>query len=53
MCPELRPKQVVIMNNTSFYKSPRIYEIIENIGYQLLYLPFYSPDFDHIKHYQA
>jgi hypothetical protein len=30
LCPELRPGQVVIMDNASFHKSIRIREIIEN-----------------------
>jgi hypothetical protein len=50
LCPELRPGQVVIMDNASFHKSPRIRKIIENVGCQLLYLPPYSPDLNPIEH---
>jgi hypothetical protein len=32
LCPELRPGQVVIMDNASFRKSYHIREIIENVG---------------------
>jgi transposase len=53
LCPELRPGQVVIMDNASFHKSPRIRKIIENVGCQLLYLPPYSPDLNPIEHYWA
>jgi transposase len=53
LCPELRPKQVVIMDNASFHKSPRIRKIIENAGCRLLYLPPYSPDLNPIEHYWA
>jgi hypothetical protein len=29
LCPELRPKQLIIMNKTSFHKSPHICKSIE------------------------
>ncbi|MDR1890856.1 MAG: transposase [Puniceicoccales bacterium] len=53
LCQELRPGQVVIMDNTAFHKSPRIRETIENVSCQLLYLPPYSPDLNPIEHYWA
>jgi transposase len=39
------------MDNAAFHKSPRIREIIENAGCQLLYLPPCSPDLNPIEHY--
>jgi transposase len=50
LCPELCPKQVVIMDNASFHKSHRIWEIIEHVDCQLFYLSHYSPDFNLIEH---
>jgi transposase len=51
LCPELRPKQMVITDNAAFYQSHRIREIIENAGCQLLYLQLYLPDLNPIEHY--
>ena len=53
LIPELRPGQVVIMDNASFHKSKRIQEIIAAHGCHLLYLPPYSPDLNPIEHYWA
>jgi putative transposase len=39
--------------SASFHKSPCIRKIIENVGFQLLYLSPYSPDLHPIKHYWA
>ncbi|MDR1891371.1 MAG: transposase [Puniceicoccales bacterium] len=43
----------LFMDNAEFHKSPRIRKIIENVGCQLLYLPPYSPDLNHIENYWA
>ena len=48
---ELKPGQVVIMDNAAFHKSPK--ELIESIGYKLLFLPPYSPDLNPIEKYWA
>ena len=53
LCKELIPGQVVIMDNASFHKSPKVRELIENIGCTLLYLPPYSPDLNPIEHVWA
>jgi transposase len=50
LCQELRSGQVVIMDNASFHKSPRVREIVENVGCQLLYLPPYSSDLNPTDH---
>ncbi len=46
---ELKPNQVVIMDNVSFHKSPRTKELIESVGCELIFLPPYSPDFNPIE----
>jgi transposase len=43
----------VIMDNVKFHKYPRIREIIEYAGCQLLYLPPHSPDLNPIEHHWA
>ncbi len=49
LVPELRPGDVVIMDNLSSHKGPRVREMIHASGAQLLYLPPYSPDFNPIE----
>jgi transposase len=46
---ELRPGDIVIMDNLSSHKGPRVREMIEAAGARLLYLPPYSPDFNPIE----
>ena len=45
LAPELRPGQVVVMDNLSAHKGSRIRQLIEGQGCELMYLPPYSPDF--------
>jgi transposase len=49
LVPELRCGDVVIMDNLSSHKGPRVREMIEAAGASLLYLPPYSPDFNPIE----
>ena len=53
LCKELKPNQVVIMDNASFHKSARVKELIEGVGCKLIYLPPYSPDLNPIEHVWA
>jgi transposase len=46
---ELRPGDIVIMDNLSSHKGPKVREMIEAAGAELLYLPPYSPDFNPIE----
>jgi transposase len=47
--PALWPGQVVVMDNLSSHKGPRVRELIEGRGCEVLYLPPYSPDFNPIE----
>jgi len=49
LVPELRPGDVVIMDNLSSHKGPHVREMIEAAGAELSYLPPYSPDFNPIE----
>jgi transposase len=49
LVPELRPGDIVIMDNLSSHKGPKVREAIERAGARLLYLPPYSPDFNPIE----
>ena len=47
--PDLREGDIVIMDNLSSHKGPRVRELIKKAGASLLYLPPYSPDFNPIE----
>jgi transposase len=49
LVPELRPGQIVVMDNLSSHKGSRIRQLIEGRGCELLYLPPYSPDLNPIE----
>jgi len=49
LAPQLRPGDVVVMDNLSPHKSPAVREAIEAAGATLRYLPPYSPDFNPIE----
>jgi transposase len=49
LAPTLRRGQVVVMDNLTAHKGERIRELIEQRGWELLYLPPYSPDFNPIE----
>jgi transposase len=49
LVPELRPGDVVVMDNLSSHKGPAIRRALEEAGANLLYLPPYSPDFNPIE----
>jgi transposase len=49
LVPELRPGDVVIMDNLSSHKGSLTHQAIEAAGASLLFLPPYSPDFNPIE----
>jgi transposase len=49
LAPDLRPGQIVVMDNLSAHKGSRIRDLIERRGCQLRYLPPYSPDLNPIE----
>jgi transposase len=50
LVPELRPGELVVMDNLGSHKGPAVRRAIEAAGAHLLYLPPYSPDFNPIEH---
>jgi transposase len=44
LIPALKPGDVVIWDNATFHKSPKIAEALHEAGLGLLFLPPYSPD---------
>ncbi len=53
LIPELKPGQVVIMDNATFHKSQTSQELIQQSGCQILFLPPYSPDLNPIEKFWA
>jgi transposase len=49
LVPELRPGDVVVMDNLGSHKRASVRAAIEAAGASLLYLPPYSPDFNPIE----
>lgn len=49
LLPTLNKGDVVVMDNLSSHKHPRVRELIESAGAALLFLPPYSPDFNPIE----
>jgi len=49
LVPELRPGDIVVMDNLSSHKGPTVRALIEAAGARLLFLPPYSPDFNPIE----
>jgi hypothetical protein len=43
------PKSVLVMDNASFHRSPRLKQLCSEAGVKLLYLPPYSPDLNPIE----
>lgn len=49
LAPELKPGQIVVMDNLSSHKGQKVRELIEDRDCELLYLPPYSPDLNPIE----
>jgi transposase len=49
LVPELRPGDIVVMDNLSSHKGEQTRTAIERTGARLMFLPPYSPDFNPIE----
>lgn len=49
LIPEIAPGSVVVVDNLSAHKSPRIAALLHEANCELRYLPPYSPDFNPIE----
>ena len=49
LCPVLVPGDIVMMDNRSCHKGPRVEHLITQRGATILWLPPYSPDFSPIE----
>jgi len=50
---ELKPGQIVIMDNASFHRSQRTKDLIESVNCRIIFLPPYSPDLNPIEKFWA
>ena len=51
LLPQLKPNQILILDNATFHKGETMRQLVESPGCELLYLPPYSPDFNPIENY--
>jgi transposase len=49
LVPELRPGDVVVLDNLSSHKGSRVQQLIQSAGAELRFLPPYSPDLNPIE----
>jgi transposase len=49
LVPELRPGDVVVLDNLQAHKAAGVAQLITSVGATLVYLPPYSPDFNPIE----
>jgi len=49
LLPELKPDQVIILDNATFHKSLKTQQLIASAHCHLLFLPPYSPDLNKIE----
>ena len=49
LAPQLRPRDLVILDNLPAHKVAGVREAVEAVGARLVYLPPYSPDFNPIE----
>ncbi len=50
---ELKPGQVVVMDNAAFHRSQKTKDLIESVGCKVIFLPPYSPDLNPIEKFWA
>lgn len=49
LAPNLRPGDIVVMDNLSAHKRPEVVDAIRAVGASALFLPAYSPEFNPIE----
>jgi len=49
LCPQIKPENVVVMDNLAAHKVDGVRQIIESAGATIRYLPPYSPDLNPIE----
>ena len=45
----MKPNSTIILDNARFHRKEDVFQIVEEAGHQVLFLPPYSPDFNRIE----
>lgn len=53
LIPQLKPGDIIIIDNASFHKGEDIRKIVEEAEVEIWYLPPYSPDLNKIENWWA
>ena len=51
LIPELEQGAVIVLDNASFHRKKRLYEIAEQYKVKIIFLPPYSPELNPIEHF--
>lgn len=51
LLPQLKPGDIIVIDNASFHKGQSIEELVKKAGCELWYLPPYSPDLNKIENW--
>ena len=51
LIPELTQGTVIVMDNASFHRKRRLYELAKQYHVEIIFLPPYSPELNPIEHF--
>ena len=51
LLPVLPESTVIVMDNAAFHRKSKLFSLAHNSGFQLIFLPPYSPDLNPIEHF--
>ena len=51
LLPILPPESIIVMDNASFHRKNQLYELAEEYGINIIFLPPYSPEYNPIEHF--
>jgi len=51
LLPSLPEKTVIVMDNATFHRKRRLIPLAQNRGYEIIFLPPYSPQLNQIEHF--
>jgi transposase len=49
LLPVVPENSVIFMDNASFHRKSKLFDIVENAGHTLIFIPKYSPDLNKIE----
>lgn len=50
LLPNLPKEAVIVMDNASFHRKKKLYDLTQKTGVRLIFLPPYSPELNPIEH---